>query len=110
MQKQFKYIYNNQEVSREDFERLAGDSFKWFDGDSIVSVPFSSFDNFFNGEYNSNRQVNDHVKEVLRSKVKSEKFKNLEQNILKNQEVCNKHFLDSTYKKPQEKKYKLNTS
>ena len=41
MQKQFKYIYNNEEVSREDFEKLAGDSFKWFDKDSIVSVPFS---------------------------------------------------------------------
>ena len=61
----FRYVYNGHEVSREDFERLAGDGFKWFDGDSIVSVPFSSFDNFFNGDYRSNRQVNDHVKEVL---------------------------------------------
>ena len=65
MQKQFKYIYNNEEVSREDFERLAGDSFKWFEGDSIVSVPFSSFDSFFNGDYHSNRQINNHIRQVL---------------------------------------------
>ena len=102
-QKQFRYIYNNEEVSREDFEKLAGDSFKWFDGDSVVSVPFSSFDSFFNGDYRSNRQVNDHIKEVLDLRVKSEKFKDLEQNTLKNQEVCHKYFLDNTYKTPQEK-------
>lgn len=64
-QKQFKYIYNNEEVSREDFEKLAGDSFKWFDGGSIVSVPFSSFDSFFNGDYRSNRQINNHIRQVL---------------------------------------------
>jgi hypothetical protein len=50
-QNKFRYIYNNEEVSREDFEKLAGDSFKWFDGDSIVSVPFSSFDFFFYGRF-----------------------------------------------------------
>lgn len=65
MQKQFKYIYNNEEVSREDFERLAGDSFKWFDGDSVVSVPFSSFDSFFTGNFKSRRQINDHLDSVL---------------------------------------------
>ena len=64
-QKKFRHIYNNQEVSREEFGKLAGDSFKWFDGDSIVSVPFSSFDSFFNGDYRSNRQVNDHLKGIL---------------------------------------------
>ena len=65
MQKQFRYIYNNEEVSREEFERLAGDSFKWFDGDSIVSVPFSSFDSFFTGDFKSRRQINDHLDSVL---------------------------------------------
>ena len=64
-QNTFKYIDNNEEVSREDFERLAGDSFKWFYGDIIVSVPFSSFDSFFTGDYRSNRQVNDHIKSIL---------------------------------------------
>jgi hypothetical protein len=64
-QDKFKYIYNNEEVSREDFEKLAGDSFKWFDGDSIVSVPFSSFDSFFDGDFKSVGQINEHLKEVL---------------------------------------------
>ena len=68
MQKQFKYIYNNEEVSREDFEKLAGDSFKWFDGGGIVSAPFSSFDSFFTGNFKSNRQINDHVKSILEIK------------------------------------------
>ena len=65
MQKQFRYIYNNQEVSKEEFEKLAGDSFKWFDGDSIVSVPFSSFGSFLTSDFKSRRQINDHIKQVL---------------------------------------------
>lgn len=64
-QKKFRYIFNGKEVSKEEFEKLAGDSFKWFDGDSIVSVPFSSFDNFFNGEFKSVRKINDHLDSVL---------------------------------------------
>ena len=103
MQKQFKYIYNNEEVSREDFEKLAGDIFKWFDGDSIVSVPFSSFDSFFTGDFKSSEQINDHLSSILESKVKSKKFKNLEQDIVKNTEVCDKYFMNHIYKNPQEK-------
>ena len=64
-QNKFKYIYNGKEVDREKFEELASDSFKWFDGDSIVSVPFSSFDNFFNGEFKSQKQINDRIKSIL---------------------------------------------
>lgn len=64
-QNKFRYIYNNEEVSREEFEKLAGDNFKWFDGNSIVSVPFSSFYSFFDGEYRSNRQINNHIKSIL---------------------------------------------
>lgn len=64
-QKKFRYIFNGKEVDREEFEKLSGGSFKWFDGDSIVSVPFSSFDSFFNGEFKSGRQINDHLDSVL---------------------------------------------
>jgi hypothetical protein len=64
-QNKFKYIYNNEEVSREDFEKLAGDSFKWFDGDSIVSVPFSSFDSFSDGNFKSIGQINNYLEKVL---------------------------------------------
>lgn len=98
MQKQFKYIYNNQQVSREEFEKLAGDSFKWFDGDSIVSVPFSSFDNFFNGDFKSRRQINDHLDSVL----------NIYQNkviedIINKPKCSSQCYCDGSYKKPQEK-------
>lgn len=64
-QKKFKYIYNGKEVDRKQFEELAGDNFKWFEGNSIVSVPFSSFDSFFDGEFKSVRKINDHLDSVL---------------------------------------------
>ena len=65
MQKQFKYIYNGKEVDREAFEKLSEGNFKWFSEQGIESVPFSSFDNFFNGEFKSGRQINDHLDSVL---------------------------------------------
>lgn len=64
-QKKFRYVYNGKEVDRKQFEELTSDSFKWFEGNSIVSVPFSSFDSFFDGEYRSNRQINNHIKSIL---------------------------------------------
>lgn len=60
-QSKFKYIYNGKEVSRKEFEKLSENGFRYFDGDSIVSVPFSSFDTFFNGGYRSNRQIDDYL-------------------------------------------------
>ena len=98
MQKQFTYIYNNEEVSREDFEKLAGDSFKWFDKDSIVSVPFSSFDNFFNGDFKSRRQVNDHLDSVLNI------YQNKVAEGIINKPKCSPQcYCDGSCKKPQEK-------
>lgn len=64
-QNKFRYIYNGKEVDREAFEELTSDSFKWFECNSIVSVPFSSFDSFFNGKFKSERQINDHLNSVL---------------------------------------------
>ena len=99
MQKQFRYIYNNEEVSREDFEKLAGDSFKWFDGDSIVSVPFSSFDSFFTGDFKSRRQINDHLDSVLNI------YQNKVTEDIINKPKCSPQcFCDGSCKKPQEKK------
>ena len=98
MQKQFKYIYNNEEVSREDFEKLAGDSFKWFDGDSIVSVPFSSFDSFFTGDFKSRRQINDHLDSVLNI------YQNKVTDDIINKPKCSPQcYCDGSCKKPQEK-------
>ena len=98
MQKQFKYIYNNEEVSRENFEKLAGDSFKWFDGGSIVSVPFSSFDSLFNGDFKSRRQINDHLDSVLNV------YQNKVTEDIINKPKCSPQcFCDGSCKKPQEK-------
>ena len=98
MQKQFKYIYNNEEVSREDFEKLAGDSFKWFDGDSVVSVPFSSFDSSFTGNFKSRRQINDHLDSVLNV------YQNKVTEDIINKPKCSPQcFCDGSCKKPQQK-------
>jgi len=97
-QNKFRYIYNNEEVSREEFEKLAGDSFKWFDGDSIVSVPFSSFDNFFNGNFKSKRQINDHLDSVLNV------YQNKVAEDIINKPKCSPQcYCDGSCKKPQEK-------
>ena len=98
MQKQFKYIYNNEEVSRENFEKLAGDSFKWFDKDSIVSVPFSSFDSFFTGDFKSRRQINDHLDSVLNV------YQNKVTEDIINKPKCSPQcYCDGSCKKPQQK-------
>ena len=98
MQEQFKYIYNSEEVSREEFEKSAGNSFKWFDGDSIVSVPFSSFDSFFTGDFKSRRQINDHLDSVLNI------YQNKVTEDIINKPKCSPQcFCDGSCKKPQEK-------
>lgn len=104
MQKQFKYIYNNQEVSKEEFEKLAGDSFKWFDGDSIVSVPFSSFDSFFDGEFKSKRQINEHFKSVVFNSqdFPPNKIEYDYTDILR-KKCSDQCYCDESCKKPQEK-------
>jgi hypothetical protein len=97
-QNKFRYIYNNEEVSREDFEKLAGDSFKWFDGDSIVSVPFSSFDSFFTSNFKSRRQINDHLDSVLNI------YQNKVTEDIINKPKCSPQcYCDGSCKKPQEK-------
>ena len=98
MQEQFKYIYNSEEVSREEFEKSAGNSFKWFEGDSIVSVPFSSFDSFFTGDFKSRRQINDHLDSVLNI------YQNKVTEDIINKPKCSPQcFCDGSCKKPQEK-------
>lgn len=66
-QKKFKYVYNGQEVSKEDFEQLSGETIKWFEGNSVFSVPF---DGFFDGNYKSKRQINEHLKDILGGQFK----------------------------------------
>lgn len=98
-QNKFRYIYNGKEVNKEEFEKLSEGSFKWFSKQGIESVPFSSFDNFFNGEYRSNRQINDHLDSVLNV------YQNKVTEDIINKPKCSPQcYCDGSYKKPQEKK------
>ena len=65
MKDNFKYIFKGEEVSREQFEILAKDGFKWFSDNSVNAVEFESVSNFFSGNYKSNREINDHFKGIL---------------------------------------------
>lgn len=98
-QKKFRYVYNGKEVDRKQFEELTSGSFKWFEGDSIVSVPFSAVDDFFNGEFKSKRQINDHLDSVLN--VYQNK---VTEDIINKPKCSSQCYCDGSCKKPQEKK------
>jgi len=65
MKDNFKYIFEGEEVSKERFELLTKDAFKWFSDNSVNAVEFESVSNFFSGDYKSNREINDHFKGIL---------------------------------------------
>ena len=67
MEQQFKYIYAGKEVSKEQFEILTKDAFKWFSDNSINAVDFDSVSSFFSGEYKSDNEIDKHFKGVLDS-------------------------------------------
>ena len=67
MENTFKYIFSGEEVSKEQFMKLAKDSFKWFNNSSINAVDFESVSNFFSGDYRSDNEIDKHFKGVLDS-------------------------------------------
>ena len=94
----FRYVYNGHEVSKEEFEKLSGETTKWFEGNSIFSVPFDSFDDFFDGDFKSSRQINEHLDSVL------DIYKNkVTENIINKPKCSPQCFCDRSCKKPQEK-------
>lgn len=97
-QKKFRYVYNGKEVDRKQFEELTSGSFKWFEGNSIVSVPFSAVDDFFNGEFKSKRQINDHLDSVLN--VYQNK---VTEDIINKPKCSSQCYCDGSCKKPQQK-------
>jgi hypothetical protein len=60
-----KYVANGKEVTKEEFESLVGEQFKWFQNDTVNAVDYSSVSNLFRGKYVSEKQINDHIKGVL---------------------------------------------
>ena len=70
MEKQFKYVFNGEEKSKEQFIKLAKDSFKWLNDSSINAVDFDSVSSFFSGEYKSDNEIDNHFKSVLENQEK----------------------------------------
>lgn len=64
-QNNFKYIYKGKEVSKEQFNTLAKNVFKWFNDNSVNAVGFEDVSNFFDGGFKSQAQVNTHFKGIL---------------------------------------------
>ena len=71
MENNFKYIFSGEEVSKEQFMKLAKDSFKWFNNSSINAVDFDSVSSFFSGEYKSDNEIDRHFKGVLENHEKA---------------------------------------
>lgn len=66
-QNNFKYIFKGEEVSKEQFIKLAKESFKWFSDNTIQAVDFDSVSKFFSGDYKSDNEIAKHFKGVLDS-------------------------------------------
>ena len=64
------YWLNGETVSKEEFSNLVGEYFKWFDGNDVKAVDYSSVEPIFNGDHKSQRQINDHLKGVLGGQFK----------------------------------------
>ena len=69
MKNNFKYVFNGKEKSKEQFIKLAKDSFKWFSDDTIQAVDFDSVSSFFSGDYKTDNEIDKHFKGVLNDKV-----------------------------------------
>lgn len=67
MQQQSKitYHYNGKEVDQESFNSVSKDLFKWFEGSKVNSVDFSTVSDFLDGGFKSEKQINNHLKDVL---------------------------------------------
>ena len=44
---------------------ISGEYFKYFDSGSVKAVDYSIIESLFDGEYKSQRQINDHLKDVI---------------------------------------------
>lgn len=95
MKDNFKYVFKGKEVSKEQFEILTKDAFKWFSDNSINAVDFDSVSNFFSGDYKSNREINDHFKGILGD------YENIESPLYNEQIIL----LRNLAKEPKEKIY-----
>ena len=59
------YWLKGKNISKEEFSSLVGEYFKYFDSGSVKAVDYSIIESLFDGEYKSQRQINDHLKDVI---------------------------------------------
>lgn len=69
------YKINNEEVTQQQFEEYIQkvDALKYVETDTVNAFPFS---NFFDGEYKSNRQINDHLQDLVGTNSTRHKSRN----------------------------------
>ena len=105
MQEQkYRYFIDGKEVdNRTDYfnTTMSGDYVSYFDGDSVFSVSFS---NFFDGDFKSSRQINDHVKDILDlGQIKGSSTRHKSQNgetHVEKKELTYQSFYQVVYTKP----------
>ncbi len=68
MQKQFKYIFNDIEVSKEDFQKLTTKNFKWFENNSINSSS-NDVKSILNKCFNYDMEYLDEILDKLDKKI-----------------------------------------
>ena len=59
------YWVNGETVTEQEFINLTGEYFKYFEGSDVKAVDYSSVESLFDGDYKSQRQINEHLREVL---------------------------------------------
>ena len=59
------YWVNGETVTEQEFINLTGEYFKYFEGSDVKAVDYSSVESLFDGDYKSQRQINNHLQSVL---------------------------------------------
>ena len=59
------YWVNGETVTEQEFINLTGEYFKYFEGSDVKAVDYSSVESLFDGDFKSQRQINEHLREVL---------------------------------------------
>ena len=59
------YWLNGKNISKEEFSSLVGEYFKYFDGNNVKAVDYSFIESLFDGDHKTQRQINEHLKDVL---------------------------------------------
>ena len=59
------YWVNGETVTEQEFINLTGEYFKYFEGSDVKAVDYSFVESLFDGNYKSQRQINEHLKDII---------------------------------------------